>query len=139
MGELDKDNKPKSLPQHVISFTISPRNNAEPLSNDRLRALKDQVAQQNKRNPFQRFAFDSKLKSVSQSIDLTWIFTMTGMGKDPNGTYATIDHRDYYENGTFDKTKHIDSIAGDRVNMSEDTPNGKQTYVLKYRPAATAK
>ncbi|CAK0755918.1 conserved hypothetical protein [Gammaproteobacteria bacterium] len=138
MGEMDKDNKYKSLPQHVITFTLTPRNDAEPLTGERLAALDRMIEQKEKRNPFQRFAFDAKQRVVNTSVDLTWIYRLTGTGKDQNGFYATIDHKDYYEGHTLDGKK-IDKIQPDRVLLVEETANGKQNYVLKFRTVTTDK
>ncbi|CAK0774151.1 conserved hypothetical protein [Gammaproteobacteria bacterium] len=139
MGELDKDNKYKSLPQHVISFTITPRNDGKPLASERLVALKKMVELKDKRNPFQRFAFDAKQRIVNPSVDLTWIYRLTGIGKDQKGPYATIDRSDYYVGDMLDGNKKIDKVLADRVNLVEETPNGKQSYVMKFRSVPISK
>ncbi|CAK0773449.1 conserved hypothetical protein [Gammaproteobacteria bacterium] len=138
MGEMDKDNRYKSLPQHVITFSMTPRNDAEPITGERLAALEKMVDQKEKRNPFQRFAFDAKQRMVNTSVDLTWIYRLTGTGRDQVGQYATIDRKDYYEGYLLDGKK-IEKIQADRVLLTEDTANGKQSFVLKFRATATDK
>ena len=116
---------------------ITPRDNAKPLSYERLENLKAAVANKGKRNPFQRFAFDTKERKVNPNIDLTWIYRLSSIGKDNiKGHYATIDKIDYYKDDKLGN-KQITEIQADRVILSEDTQNGKQNYIIKFRTVPT--
>lgn len=119
-------------PLHVIRFSITPRNDAEPLSSDRLLALGREVQERNKRNPFQRFAFEKGESRPKPVIDLTWIYQMTGIGRDNGVYYATIDRADYYKGDKLDE-RTVREILVDRVYLTRETRDGEQEYVLRFR------
>ncbi|MCP5142032.1 MAG: hypothetical protein H6980_06755 [Gammaproteobacteria bacterium] len=119
-------------PVHVIRFSITPRNDAEPLDSERLRLLKQQVQKRDKRNPFQRFAFDHSRTQPKPVIDLTWIHLLTGIGKEDGRYYATIDRRDYYV-GSVIEDRRVTRIEADRIYMTRETRDGTQEYVLRFR------
>lgn len=119
-------------PVHVIRFSITPRNDAEPMDSERLRVLKEAVQKRDKRNPFQRFAFDHSRLTPKPVIDLTWIHLLTGIGKEDGRYYATIDRRDYYI-GSLIEDRRVTRIEADRVYMTKETRDGSQEYVLRFR------
>lgn len=123
-------------PIHAISFTITPRNDAEPLESARLKTIHEQVAAVGKRNPFRRYACERDGQNVCEqvldTIDLTWVNQLTGIGRINDNRTATIDGEDYAVDDIVDGKK-ITEILGDRVYLERDTPNGLETYVLKFR------
>ncbi|MBF0180574.1 MAG: hypothetical protein HQM03_11180 [Magnetococcales bacterium] len=121
-------------PLHAISFSLIPRNDASPLSeNARLSALQSWIEQKGRRNPFQRFAYDVSRKQVRPVIDLTWIYKLGGLGITPEGKrYATIDHKDYHVGYKLEE-RTITAIESDRVLFEKQTPDGKVTYSLEFR------
>lgn len=117
-------------PVHVINFSLTPRNDAEELTGDRLRRLQADISKKGKRNPFQRFA-EGTLQNVPL-IDLTWVNKLTGIGSRNGKAYATIDRLDFSIGDTFG-AKVITAIESDRVLLSEETDTGSRDYVLKFR------
>ncbi len=122
----------KVPPIHVIKFSITPRNDAEPLSSERLSQLLDDVQRSNKRNPFQRFAFDASHSKPQAVIDLTWIYPLTGIGKREDRYYATINRRDYSVGDVLDN-RVVTRINADRLYLEKVTRDGVQEYVLRFR------
>ncbi|MBF0394545.1 MAG: hypothetical protein HQL38_17860 [Alphaproteobacteria bacterium] len=120
-------------PTHVISFVITPRNDAQNLQDERLSKLNAAVQAQNKRNPFQRFAFNKVSKSVTREIDVTWLYRLTGISKVNGDMMATVDSKDVVI-GTILDGMTVTKIERDRVTLTKDeSPNGLQIYVLKFR------
>lgn len=120
----------KNPPQHVITFSLTPRNDAQELSGERLSDLKRRVAEKDQRNPFQRFvSFDRKVEAI---IDLTWVYRLTGIGRIGQRRFATIDSKDYSvdEEMAGMKITHVDT---DRVRLEKVGPNGIEKYQLKFR------
>ena len=68
----------RTPPVHAISFSLTPRNDAEPMTGERLNRLKEMVDAPDKRNPFQRFVSVGQV--VRKEIDLTWIYKLSGIG-----------------------------------------------------------
>jgi len=131
----------KTPPEHAIEFSITPRGNAEPLpnANERISKLRQQVAEPNKRNPFQRFAFDKDKKAVSQDIELTWLYRLTGVGRVGERKVATINGQDCSIGDVVDGMSIV-AIENDRVLLKKDSATeGSIKYVLKFRPTAPAK
>lgn len=128
----------KTPPVHAIAFSITPRGNAEPLADERITALKQQVAAQDKRNPFQRFAFNAKTRQVTPEIELTWIYKLTGIGRVGDKRTATINSRDYSADDVLDGML-VTQVESDRVMLSKRTADGTERYVLRFRPAAPKK
>ncbi len=123
----------QSPPQHAISFTLTPRNDAEPLADIRLSRLQQKVAEKDKRDPFQRFAFDSTRVIVSRAIDLTWIYKLGGLGLDTSGNrYATINHANYSVGDILDG-RTITNITNKEVKLEKTTREGKLKYRLGFR------
>ncbi|MBF0382720.1 MAG: hypothetical protein HQL69_16990 [Magnetococcales bacterium] len=124
-------------PTHAISFSLIPRNDANPLSdNSRLKELKQWVSQKDKRNPFQRFAYDSSRKRVRPVIDLTWIYKLGGLGLTTEGVpYATIDRKNYIV-GEKLFGYYITKIERDRVYLEKRTADGNIRYSLGFRKRA---
>jgi hypothetical protein len=81
----------KTPPIHAIEFSLTPRGDAEPLTGERLAALQAAVKEQNKRNPFQRFAYNVNTKRVTAEVDLTWIHKLSGIGRLGDKKVATIN------------------------------------------------
>lgn len=119
-------------PIHLIQFAITPRNDARPLAGDRISSLLARVNKKDKRNPFQRFAYDKTAPKVKPEIDLTWVHKLSGIGMDKGSRYATIDRVD---NVIGDKIngKKINRIDKDRVYLIKKGKNGEQKFVLKFR------
>ena len=122
----------KTPPLHAISFSLTPRADAEPLSSSRLDDLWVKVDMMNKRNPFQRFAYNKNQQKILQEIDLTWVNKLSGIGKVGDNRYATIDGKDYNIDDKVDGMKII-GIDADRVFLTKETPNGIEKYQLKFR------
>ena len=123
----------KTPPLHAISFSIIPRNDAKELTGDRLEKLKKWVLQQDKRNPFQRFAYDMTRKRISPVIDLTWIYKLGGLGQSTDGKpYASINRQNYYLGDKLDG-REIERIESDRVFLKKTTRDGTIRYMLTFR------
>ncbi|MGB0721130.1 MAG: hypothetical protein ACPGU7_01930 [Gammaproteobacteria bacterium] len=131
--EVHPYNPDPERPEHLITFSITPRNDAEPLSGARLDALREDVRKK-VRNPFQRFAYDKTRREVRAEIELTWIHKLTGIGETTSGPQATIDNTDYRVGDTL-LGKRITEIRSDRVYLVSDKPvDGViNKYVLKFR------
>lgn len=122
----------KSPPLHVITFALTPREDAKPLSNDRLTSLMQRVEMKDRRNPFQRFAYNAKQNLISAEIDLTWVYKLSGIGKIGNTRYATIENKDYSAGDILEGMKLVD-VQADRVLLKKKTANGIEKYQLKFR------
>jgi len=122
----------KSPPLHVITFALTPREDAKPLANARLTELKQRIDKKDRRNPFQRFAYNAKRQVISSEIDLTWVYKLSGIGKIGNDRYATIENKDYNKGDRIDGMEIV-SIQSDRVALTKKTPNGVEKYQLKFR------
>ena len=122
----------KQPPLHVISFSLTPRADAEPLSSVRISNLASRVKRKNRRNPFQRFAYNAKDKLVSPEIDLTWVYKLSGIGRIGDKRYVTINSRDYNTGDKFNGMV-IKKIESKRVYLEKVTPNGIEKYQLKFR------
>lgn len=133
----------KTPPVHAIEFSITPRNDAAPMPDERILELRQQVAGQDKRNPFQRFAFNATTKEVSAEIDLTWIHKLSGVGRVGDRKVATInvknETRDYSVGDELEPGLLITGIENDRVQLQKKTPDGTARYVLRFRRSAVAK
>ena len=122
----------KRPPLHVISFSLTPRADAEPLSSVRISNLLSRVRQKNRRNPFQRFAYNEKDKLVRPEIDLTWVYKLSGIGRVGDKRYVTINSQDYNAGDEFNGMV-IKKIESRRVYLEKVTPNGIEKYQLKFR------
>ena len=120
----------RTPPVHAISFSLTPRNDAEPMTGKRLNRLKEIVDAPDKRNPFQRFVSVGQV--VRKEIDLTWIYKLSGIGSVGGVRIATIDSREY-EAGTQFADMTITGIDADRVNLFKHTPNGDEKYIIRFR------
>ena len=125
----------KTPPEHAIEFSITPRGNGEPLpnANERIKALRDQVGEPGKRNPFQRFAFNKDKMQVTRDIELTWLYRLTGIGRIGDKRMATINAQDYSTGDSFDGMT-ITAIETDRVRLEKKSAEGTTSYILKFRP-----
>lgn len=120
-------------PVHAISFSIIPRNDAKPLSGKRLESLQQEVERKDKRNPFQRFAYDASRKKVSPAIDLSWVYKLGGLGLSQDGKpYAIINQRNYQEGDLLDG-RTITKITSNTVFLDKKDKNGTAKYTLKFR------
>ncbi|MBF0195748.1 MAG: hypothetical protein HQL71_14400 [Magnetococcales bacterium] len=120
-------------PLHAISFSIIPRNDAKPMAGKRIAKLKEEVHQKDKRNPFQRFAFDSKRRKISPVIDLTWVYKLGGIGIAQNGQqYATINHQNYQVGDSMDGRK-VTKISADKVYFEKKSKRGTARFTLSFR------
>ena len=124
----------KVPPLHFITFSVVPRRDVKELQGQRLEELKKRVAEKNRRNPFQRFAFSNK-KEFRPRIDLTWMYKLTAIGTSKGEKYATIDHHTYQVGDWLDgeKGKKITSIATDRLYLQQKGEEGLREFVLKFR------
>ena len=122
----------KQPPLHVISFSLTPRADAEPLSSVRISNLLSRVKQKNRRNPFQRFAYNAKDNLVRPEIDLTWVYKLSGIGRVGDKRYVTINSQDYNAGDEFNGMV-IKKIESRRVYLEKVTPNGIEKYQLKFR------
>lgn len=120
-------------PKHAVSFTIIPRNDARAITeNVRIQKMREEV-QKDKRDPFQRFAYDANLKRVRPSIDLTWIYKLGSLGTGQDGKqYVTIDRKQYRIGDKLDG-RTIEDILDDRVDFFKETSEGKLKYSLSFR------
>ncbi|MBF0145952.1 MAG: hypothetical protein HQL84_08595 [Magnetococcales bacterium] len=123
----------KTPPLHAISFSLIPQNNAEPISGQRLDELKKMVSAENRRDPFQRFAYDASRKVVNPSIDLTWIYKLEGLGvMEDDQPYASINRKRFRVGDDLDG-RTITSIGEDRVYLTKKDRNGVTEYELGFR------
>ena len=128
--EVRPYNDTKTPPVHLIKFTITPTDDAAPMSSSRLRLLARQVSQKNKRNPFQRYA--ARTGPAKACIDQTWVYKLTGIGTINGKPIATIGSVDYREGDAVDDMT-IRRIKGDRVELRKKTENGTECHILKFR------
>jgi hypothetical protein len=126
----------RTPPMHAISFSLIPRNNASPLSDDvRLKNLQEWVNKTDRRNPFQRFAYDTTLKRVRPVIDLTWIHKLSGLGRTKsNQKYASISRKKYFVGSKLDGLiiTAIDE-KNKQVSLEKRSEDGKVRYTLGFR------
>lgn len=120
----------KSPPVHVIKFSITPYNDAAPLSTTRVAGLAELTKQKNKRNPFQRFA----ARTGRSCVDQTWLHTLSGIGTINNEKIATIDNFDFNV-GDMVPTMgmKIVAIENARVEFIKKATTGLECHVLKFR------
>lgn len=124
----------KSPPVHFIKFSITPRNDAEPLSMTRIDALAALTKQKNKRNPFQRFA----ARTGRSCVDQTWVHTLSGIGTINNKKVATINSVDYSVGEMVQALgMKIVSIDSTRVEFVKEASTGKECHILKFRQKKT--
>jgi hypothetical protein len=128
--EVRPYNDTKTPPIHLIKFSITPTDDAAPMSSNRLHVLASQVGQKNKRNPFQRYA--ARTGPAKACIDQTWVFKLSGIGTINGRSVATISSVDYKVGDTVaDMT--IQSIKANRVELRKNTENGTECHILKFR------
>ena len=120
----------KSPPLHVIKFSITPYNDAAPLSTTRVAGLAALTKQKNKRNPFQRFA----ARTGRSCVDQTWLHTLSGIGTINNEKIATIDNFDYNV-GDIVPTMGMKIVAIEtaRVEFVKKASAGLECHILKFR------
>lgn len=119
----------KVTPVHAISFTIIPRNDAEPLSAERQKKLQELVAKPGQRNPFQRLAPGI----VDHLVDLTWVVKLSGIGVASDGKrYATIDNSSYRAGDKLEG-RVITEITESKVFMEKIDDAGVTRFVLSSR------
>jgi hypothetical protein len=125
----------KTPVEHAIAFSITPRDDGKPLESRRIGTIQEKVAAKNKRNPFQRFAYNEAVTKPSPWIDLTWIHRLSGIGRIGGERLATINSRDYsVGDGLDDMT--VAEIRNDRVMLKKESKDGEQIYVLGFRKKA---
>ena len=134
--EVRPYNDTKTPPIHLIKFTITPTDDAAPMSSSRLRVLANQVNQKNKRNPFQRYA--ARTGPAKACIDQTWVFRLSGIGTINNKAIATIGSVDYTVGDKIADMK-IRSIGANRVELRKKTENGTECHILKFREKKKAR
>ncbi|MEI6985770.1 MAG: hypothetical protein WCK65_06545, partial [Rhodospirillaceae bacterium] len=120
----------KKPPQHVIEFSLTPRQDAKPLDSARIALMKAAVIAPDNRNPFQRFAYDANVK-VKQEVDLTWIYKLSGLGRVGDERVATIDSKDYRKGDAMDGMAIV-SVEADRVNFEKKSEGGTERYIIKF-------
>jgi len=128
--EVRPYNDTRTPPIHLIKFTITPTDDAAPMSSSRLHVLASQVSQKNKRNPFQRYA--ARTGPAKACIDQTWVFRLSGIGTINREAVATISSVDY-KVGDKVAGMTIRSIRADRVELQKKTENGTECHILKFR------
>lgn len=128
----------KTPVEHAIAFSITPRDDAKPLESARIVTIRDKVAAKNKRNPFQRFAYNKSEPKPSPWIDLTWIHRLSGIGRVGGERIATIDSRDYAVGDPLNDMT-ISEIRNDRVMLKKESKDGEQIYVLGFRRKARSR
>ncbi|MDG2284426.1 MAG: hypothetical protein P8N43_02705 [Alphaproteobacteria bacterium] len=128
----------KTPVEHAIEFSITPRDDAKPVKSTWVKSIKDKVTVKNKRNPFQRFAYNKSEPKPSPWIDLTWIYRLSGIGRIGEARIATIDSRDYAVGDTL-KDMVVDEILSDRIKLKRESADGVQTYVLGFRKKGRAR
>ena len=124
----------KSPPVHVIKFSITPYNDAAPLSTKRINALMGLTKQKNKRNPFQRFA----ARTGRSCVDQTWVHTLSGIGTINDKKVATIDNADYSVGDVVPTMgMEIIAIGTARVEFVKQASTGEECHILKFRQKKT--
>ena len=120
----------KSPPVHVIKFSITPYNDAAPLSTTRIAGLAALTKQKNKRNPFQRFA----ARTGRSCVDQTWLHTLSGIGIINNKKIATVDNFDYNVGDMVETMgMKIVAIETNRVEFVKKASTGLECHILKFR------
>lgn len=125
-------------PIHFITFSLTPKNDAVPLTGERLSKLRKLVAERDKRNPFQRFApYPDRGKNVPKfAIELTWVHKLRLISRVAGKPRATIDGTEYGVGDPFKSVEGeltIKSISGTRVDLTKKTKNGVQDYFIKFQ------
>lgn len=115
-------------PRHLVSFTITPRQDAAPLTGERVGALRTAVAEKGRRNPFQRFMWEDTKTQVVRQIDLTYIHRLTGIARVGDQRVATIDSRDYRVGDQLSGMQ-VTEILSDRILLRK----GSDQFVVKFR------
>jgi hypothetical protein len=120
----------KSPPVHVIKFSITPYNDAAPLSTNRIAGLAALTKQKNKRNPFQRFA----ARTGRSCVDQTWLHILSGIGIINNEKIATVDNFNYNV-GDMVPTMGMKIVAIEttRVEFVKKASTGLECHILKFR------
>lgn len=118
--------------EHAIAFSITPRDDAKPVPSQRITTIQEKVAAKNKRNPFQRFAYNKSEPKPSPWIDLTWIHRLSGIGRIGGERIATVDSRDYMVGDKLNDM-FVTEIRNDRVMLGKESKDGEQIYVLGFR------
>ncbi|MBF8271230.1 MAG: hypothetical protein HW380_335 [Magnetococcales bacterium] len=123
----------KTPPVHAITFSLIPQNNAEPISGQRLENLKKWVYAKDKRDPFQRFAYDTTRKVVNPAVDLTWIYKLEGIGLTPEKKpYANVNRKNYQVGDSLDG-RTITKIDEAKINLEKRDRDGVTEYTLGFR------
>lgn len=123
--KIDENN-----PQNFITLQITAINEGEKLSEDAVKFLDYEIAREDKRNPFQRFA---KLGvDIVKIIDLTWVYQLSGISRINGENVATIDHNQYAKGDSFEgmNINYIDSTG---VQLSKKDDNGVTNFIIKFR------
>lgn len=123
-----------SPPLHAISFSLTAYDNGRQIENERLKQMKTRIANKDKRNPFQRYAYSKVSKKVSQEIDLTWIHKLQGIGVSPDGGfYATIDQMNYRKGDNFNGMEVVEIQSRHVKIESRNELEGTKRYLIKFR------
>ena len=133
--EIRPYNLSKTPPIHVVTFYITPKDNAAPLKSERLENLLVAVAEQGKRNPFIR-----KVSLPGQDgplfIDLTWVHKLSMITRQGGKQIALIDNQDYAIGETFKSVEGaitLREISKKQIIFAKKTEQGTQKYVMKFR------
>jgi len=135
--EVRPFNAAKTPPVHFITFSITPKNDAESLAGNRLSRLRKMVTEKDKRNPFQRFAPYPKKDGKPQfAIDLTWVHRLGLVSRIAGQPVATIDGNDYKVDSIFSSVEgelKVSQISGRKVEMLKKTKDGVQKYFIGFQ------
>ncbi len=133
--EIRPYNLSKTPPVHIVTFNITPKNNAAPLKSERLERLQTAVAEQGKRNPFIR-----KVSLPGEEgplfIDLTWVHKLSLITRQGEKLVALIDGHDFAVGDKFSSVEGeitLSEITKGRVTFTKKTEKGAQKYVMKFR------
>jgi hypothetical protein len=138
--EIRPYNLAKTPPVHLITFNITPKNDAKELDIDeRYQRMHEGVAESGKRNPFIRLvALPGEGERLA--IDLTYVHKLALISRVGGKLLANIDGNNYAEGETFnsaDGMLTVMKVESRRVTLVKKSKAGSretvQEYVLKFR------
>lgn len=124
------DEKSGDNPTAAFRIQLLPNNNARELHIPRLTALREQLGQPDRRNPFQRL-HAVRSGGEANRIDLTEFLALTGIARIGDRRLATIGGYDYAE-GEELAGRVVTSILDDRVLLERSGDNGTERFVVRF-------
>lgn len=131
--EFAQEEVDAGAPRLAASISIRPRNDAQRLSVPRLAAVREAIAAEAARDPFQALIAGAGEGGVDR-LDLSTAYKLTGIATlQPSGDrIATIDLLDYVTGDVLDG-RRIVRVDADRVLLDGGAGDGGEKYVIRFR------